>query len=296
MPVTKLQSVAYVDADEDGNGMLDIDEFIELYKKVKKGDGPEGLSAPTNTDDDLNAPKVEYNIKDLEVTAAAFRKQDAFRCVYEPAIDGEAELSVEIGGQPVPGSPFKVFVYPPPLRFSSSWMSTHNVALKDNDMVVLNTDTTDEAYTCAWPSLLRDRPMWWKLFIEKLGSGCYLGIIGETTTRTTRRTTPTTPSAGRTRARRGWPASRRAATRAGRASKTATSASLSTTQRSGSSCCSCRPAFRARHSCSTPGRRRNMGVRVLVNIRCFKDVQIRLAHASVRDWNEASEMDALSKS
>ena len=37
------------------------------------------------------------------------------------------------------------------------------VALKDNDMVVLNTDTTDEAYTCAWPSLLRDRPMWWKL-------------------------------------------------------------------------------------------------------------------------------------
>jgi hypothetical protein len=295
MPVTKLQKV-YVDADEDGNGMLDIDEFIELYKKVKKGDGPEGLSAPTNTDDDLNAPKVEYNIKDLEVTAVAFRKQDAFRCVYEPAIDGEAELSVEIGGQPVPGSPFKVFVYPPPLRFSSSWMSTHNVALKDNDMVVLNTDTTDEAYTCAWPSLLRDRPMWWKLFIEKLGSGCYLGIIGgdhhphdkahDTHDAFCWQNTSAAWMAGEpTRGHQGW-----------KGFENGDECVFKYHPEIGKLMLQLPARIPGKTFMLDAGPPSHMGVRVLVNIRCFKDVQIRLAHASVRDWNEASEMDALSKS
>jgi len=295
MPPTKLQKV-YVDADEDGNGMLDIDEFIDLYKKVKKGDGPDGLSAPTDVDENTTS-KVEYNIKDLEVASVAIKKQNALRCIFEPTIDGEAELMVEVGGTPVHGSPFRVFIYPSPMRFSSEWMSPHNVALKDHngmaDMVVYNTETTDNAYTCAWPSLLRDRPMWWKIFIDNIGSGCYLGIIGgdhhphdkahDTHDAYCWQNTNATWMGGEpTRGHQGWKGFENGDECVFKYDPEQEKLMLQLPARL--------PGKTFMMNCGAPS---PQGTRVLVNIRCYKNIQIRLGHGSEDDWNSQSEVEAL---
>merc|ERR1711988_918576 len=291
MPSSKLQKV-YVDADEDGNGMLDIDEFIELYKKVKKGDGPDGLSAPTNNDD-LDELTVEYNIKDLEVFAMAKNEYNIFRCVYEPAIDGEAEMTVEVAGKAIRGSPFRVFIYPPPLRFSSDWMSPHNIALKDKDMVVEKTEATDFAYTCAWPSLLRDRPMLWKLLIEKLGSGCYLGIIGgdhhphdkayDTHDAFCWQSTASAWIAGEaTKGYQGWKGFEEGDECIFMYDPKREKLMLQIPKRI--------PGKTYFINCGAPS---SQGVRVLVNMRCFQDVRIRIENVDQTVWNEESEANAM---
>jgi hypothetical protein len=156
-----------------------LGEFIDLYAKLKKGDGPKGLAGPRSqraVDEGDGAPGFTDstgNISDVEVQNQG---DGSVLISYVPAIDGMVELSVEIAGVPVRGSPFQFYVLPPPMRFR--WSSFEDVALSNNNRTAENTTETDHRYAIAWPALPTDRTLVWRLRVTKLGGGCFLGIIG----------------------------------------------------------------------------------------------------------------------
>ena len=167
------------EADADESETIDLEEFLDLYAKVKKGDGPKGLAGPRSSRAvDEEDAAVGFTDSTGNITEVSVENQGDGSVVvsYIPGIDGMVELRVEIAGVPVRGSPFQFYVLPPPMRFK--WTSFEDIELSNNNRIARNVAETDYRYAIAWPSLPSDKSLLWRLRISKLGGGCFLGIIG----------------------------------------------------------------------------------------------------------------------